>query len=112
MSTAAVAVSPLIDAHTDDSSVHDARTRKMPKYEFTLVLKGSLGLTEEIADELFEAGCNDGTPGTCKGVFSIDFHREAESLESAINSAINNVKSAGYDVDHVQIEAGAIPQPA
>jgi hypothetical protein len=45
-------------------------------------------------------------------VFSIDFHRQSDSLEAAINSAINNVKSAGYEVDHVQIEAGAMPQPA
>ncbi|MCA9147370.1 MAG: hypothetical protein KDB05_31550 [Planctomycetales bacterium] len=84
----------------------------MNKYEFSLILKGSAELTEEIADELFEAGCDDGTPGTCNGVFSIDFHREADSLEAAINSAIKNVKTAGYDVEHVQIEAGAMPQPA
>lgn len=84
----------------------------MNKYEFSLILKGSPELTEEIADQLFEAGCDDGTPGTCRGVFSIDFHRQADSLESAINSAIKNVKTAGYDVDRVQIEAGAMPQPA
>jgi hypothetical protein len=36
----------------------------MRKYEFSLVVKGPLELTEEIADELFEAGCDDGTPGT------------------------------------------------
>ena len=82
------------------------------KYEFRLILKGSLELTEDICDELFEAGCDDGTPGTCGDVFSIDFHREADSLERAINSAIDNVKSAGYEVDHVEIEAGAMPQPA
>lgn len=81
----------------------------MKKYEFSLILKESPELTEEIADELFEAGCSDGTPGTCKGVFSIDFHREADSLEAAINSAIKNVEAAGYDVEHVQIEAGAMP---
>jgi len=84
----------------------------MKKYEFSLILKGSPELTEEIADQLFKAGCDDGTPGTCKGVFSIDFHREADSLEAAINSAIKNVKTAGYDVEHVQIEARAMPQPA
>ncbi len=84
----------------------------MTKYEFTLILKGQLELTEEIADELFEAGCNDGTPGICNGVFSIDFHREANSLEEAIRSAIANVKSAGYKVDRVEIEAEAVPQPA
>jgi len=84
----------------------------MKKYEFSLILKGSPELTEDIADELFEAGCDDGTPGTCNGVFSIDFHREGDSLEAAINSAIKNVESAGYEVEHVQIETGAMPQPA
>jgi len=84
----------------------------MKKYEFSLILKGSWELTEEIADELYEAGCDDGTPGTCNGVFSIDFHREGDSLEAAINSAIKNVAAAGYEVEHVQIEAGAMAQPA
>ncbi len=80
----------------------------MTKYEFRLILKGPLELTEEIAEELFEAGCDDGTPGTCNGIFSIDFHREADSLEAAIQSAIKNVQTAGYDVEQAQIEATAI----
>lgn len=84
----------------------------MHKYEFTLILKGSPEFTEEIADQLFAAGCDDGTPGTCGGVFSIDFHREAASLEAAITSAIANVKAAGYEVERVEIEAGALRQPA
>lgn len=84
----------------------------MTKYEFTLILKGSLELTEDIADELFEAGCDDGTPGTCEGVFSIDFHREADSLEEAIRSAIANVTAAGYGVERVVIEAESMRQPA
>ena len=83
----------------------------MTKYKFSLILKGSPELTEEIADELFAAGCDDGTPGRCNGVFSIDFQREADSLEAAISTAIKNVKAAGHDVERVEIEAGAIPQP-
>jgi hypothetical protein len=71
-----------------------------------------LELTEDIADELYAAGCEDGTPGTCDGVFSIDFHRHAHSLELAIQSAIANIKSAGYEVDRVEIDAEAVPQPA
>ena len=70
----------------------------MTRYKFTLILKGQFELTEEISDELFKAGCADGTPGICNGVFSIDFHREGDSLEAAICSAIANVKSAGYEV--------------
>lgn len=84
----------------------------MKKHEFSLILKESPELTEELADKLFEAGCDDGTPGTCNGVFSIDFHRQGDSLETAINSAIKNVESAGYEVEQVQIDATAMAQPA
>ena len=80
----------------------------MAKYEFSLILSGPLELTEDLADSLFEAGCDDATPGTCNGVFSIDFHREADSLEAAIRSAIANVESAGYRVTRVEMEAGAV----
>jgi hypothetical protein len=82
----------------------------MHKYEFTLILAESLELTDGIADALFAAGCDDGTPGTCNGVFSIDFHREAASLEEAIRSAIANVRTAGYEVTRVEIEAEAVTQ--
>lgn len=84
----------------------------MHKYEFTLILSGALELTDEIADRLFDAGCDDGTPGTRNGVFLIDFHRTANTLEDAINSALANVRTAGYKVEHVEIEAGALSQPA
>lgn len=84
----------------------------MTRYEFSLILSDSLELTEDIADALFEAGCDDGTPGTCNGVFSIDFHREANSLEEAIRSAISNVRSAGYKVERVEIEAEKVAQHA
>ena len=80
----------------------------MAKYEFTLILPDPLELTEDLADRLFEAGCDDATPGTCNGVFSIDFHREADSLEAAIRSAIANVESAGYRVARVEMEAEAV----
>jgi hypothetical protein len=82
----------------------------MNKYEFTLILAESLELTEDLADALFAAGCDDGTPGTCHGVFSIDFHREAVSLEAAIRSAIADVRTAGYEMTRVEIEAEAVVQ--
>lgn len=82
----------------------------MHKYEFTLILTESLALTDDLADALFAAGCDDGTPGTCNGVFSIDFHREATSLEEAIRSAIEAVRAAGYTVARVEIDAEAVVQ--
>jgi hypothetical protein len=84
----------------------------MHKYDFTLILTESLELTDDLADALFAAGCDDGTPGTCNGVFSIDFHREAKSLEEAMRSAIEDVRAAGYEMARVEIEAEAIVQTA
>ncbi len=84
----------------------------MAQYEFTLILSGSPELTEEAADRLFEAGCDDGTPGTCNGVLSIDFHRRSPSLEEAIRSAIAHVKLAGYEVERVEMEAEAVAEHA
>ena len=82
----------------------------MHKYDFTLIFAKPLELTEDLADALFAAGCDDGTPGTCDGVCSIDFHREATTLEEAIRSAIEDVRAAGYEVARVEIEADAVVQ--
>ncbi|HEY7494982.1 MAG TPA: hypothetical protein VIH59_28255 [Candidatus Tectomicrobia bacterium] len=82
----------------------------MNKYDFTLVLTESFELTDDLADALFAAGCDDGTPGTCNGVFSIDFHREAASLEAAIRLAIEDVRTAGYAVARVEIAAEVVVQ--
>jgi hypothetical protein len=77
----------------------------MNKYDFTLVLKGSPELTDDLADRLFAAGCDDGSPGMSCGITVVDFHREAESLEIALRSAIAQVSSAGCIVERVEIDA-------
>lgn len=85
------------------------------KYDFTIYLGDSVELTDEVADALFSAGCDDGSPGMCDGVVSIDFHRESASLDDAIRLAITNVESAGYKVARVEIEAegvSALREPA
>lgn len=79
----------------------------MAKYDFSLVLSGDLELTDELADRLYEAGCDDGSPGMSCGVISVDFHRQADSLESAIRSAIADVSAAGLTVNRVEIDAEA-----
>jgi hypothetical protein len=46
----------------------------------------------------------------CNGVFSMDFHRAAATLEDAIRSAIEEVRTAGYEVARVEMEAEAVLQ--
>ena len=84
----------------------------MRKYDFTLILKGSPELTEDLADRLFEAGCNDSTPGSCCGVTQVDFHREADSLEDALRSAIAQVSSTGCTVERVELDPQHLPVSA
>ena len=80
----------------------------MNKYDFSLVVSGSVELTEHVADALYAAGCDDATPGTCEGILTVDFHREAISLEEAIRTAIGNVRRVGLQVARVEIEAAAL----
>lgn len=79
----------------------------MTTYDFTLVLSSPAELTDDFADRLFSAGCDDGTPSSTNGIVSIDFSREGSDLESAIRSAVANVAAAGGIVDHVEIDANA-----
>jgi hypothetical protein len=81
----------------------------MPKYDFTIVISDNIELTEDVADILFESGCDDGSPGTCDGVFTIDFHRSASSLEDATQSASRNVQQAGFSVARVEIVPEELP---
>lgn len=74
----------------------------MTRYEFTVILQGSPDLTEEMADALFAAGCDDGTPGSCHGVFSIDFHREAMA----------DIRMAGFQTARVEMAAEAMLEQA
>ena len=69
--------------------------------EFTLILTTVPGESE--ADKLYQV-FDDGTISTIAGVPQIHFHREAVSLEKAIRSAINDVRSAGFDVQRVELQ--------
>jgi hypothetical protein len=79
----------------------------MKTYEFDVVLKGVSEVTDEQADALFAAGCDDGTPTVCDGVAWVHFDREATSLEQAIRSAVAQVQSAGFVVSKVELDVAA-----
>jgi hypothetical protein len=79
-------------------------TLAVKTYSFIITVAGTYELTDDIANALYEAGCDDGGGGTCDGVLTIEFDREAESLGDAIGSAIKNVQAAGYAVARVDVE--------
>jgi hypothetical protein len=77
----------------------------MKFYDFDVILAGLSEISDELAERLFGAGCDDGTPCSSEGQAWIGFRRQAESLEAAIRSAIADVQKAGCTVARVQIEA-------
>ncbi len=76
----------------------------MKTYEFSVVLTAP-ELTNDDCDTLYKAGCDDGTVVTREGVTRVVFDREAESLEEAIRSATAHVRSAGFQVTKVEMDA-------
>ena len=75
---------------------------KKEVHTFALLLVNEHELTTELEDALFEAGCDDGMLFSKNQVVYIEFDRDADSLEEAIVSAINNVESAGFQVARVE----------
>jgi len=75
----------------------------MVRYDCTLVLSGPAELTDQLVEDLYDAGCDDGSPSSRAGVIMVTLHREAESLEQAIRSGIADVQKAGCQVGRVEI---------
>jgi len=75
----------------------------MKTYWFNVFLSGIDSMTDEIAEALFTAGCDDGLPSSSEGLAQVYFAREADSLESAIFTAIDEIKKAGFDFSKVEI---------
>ena len=75
----------------------------MKSYDFKLILSGMAEVTDDQADALVEAGCDDGTIVSRDGEAFVRFSRESTSLEQAINSAADDVARAGFHVDHVEV---------
>jgi hypothetical protein len=73
-------------------------------HEFTLVLDGIPGLTSEIFDALFEAGCDDATMSSRDGVVSLAFGRAAPTMKDAVISAIQDVQKANVGARVVRVE--------
>jgi len=55
---------------------------------------------------------DDCLPGSRHGTVMVGFDRESESLEDAVTSAVENIKSAGYKIRHVTIGADSVESMA
>lgn len=78
-----------------------ARTRE---HSFTLELSSPRPFDGEIADALFESGCEDATVGEREGLMFATFDRAAPSIAQAVLSAIENVESAGVGIKVLRVQ--------
>ena len=66
----------------------------MTMYNFTLIISKPKVDDVTAADRLCESGCDDAMFSCSMEEYSLEFSREAESLEEAIESACNDIYSA------------------
>jgi hypothetical protein len=74
----------------------------MKMHEFSIIASGMDPEAEGFESHFFDAGCDDATISFQKGRIIADFAREADTLEEAISSAIENVRLAGAKIDRVE----------
>lgn len=74
----------------------------MKTHTFAVVASGPDPHDLAYADRFFEAGCDDATISLQKGLFVLEFDREARTFENALVSAIRDVGKAGAVVERVE----------
>jgi hypothetical protein len=86
----------------------------MSDYRFSVIIAAKCQTDDEIldaTDALGEAGCTDASiRGHVDGI-ELLFDRSADSLPSAIASAIADIERAGFRVCKIEIEREAITAP-
>jgi hypothetical protein len=80
-----------------DYDVEDYSHSAEQLFEFTVYLAKVSEMTDEVAEKLYEAGCDDGLVGSSEGRSYVTFSREAASQREAIGSALGDIKKAGFD---------------
>ncbi|MBE0482842.1 MAG: XRE family transcriptional regulator [Bacterioplanes sp.] len=79
----------------------------MNTYEFTVMLAGVDLATENLEDQIVEAGCDDALLCFCGETPYLEFARNADTAETAINTALTELAEAGFLAASIQ-EAGYV----
>lgn len=74
----------------------------MKSYQFTVIASGLDHQADDFEDRFFEAGCDDATIAFSRGAIILEFDREAHNFSHAVASALDDVASAGANVERVE----------
>ena len=84
--------------------MNEIQTTCEREFDFALILSTPTELTDDVADALFAAGCDDATPSLCYGQVWLEFSRTAASYKDAVLTAIRDVRRAGIGADVLQVD--------
>jgi hypothetical protein len=82
------------------------------EFDFAIIAEGPFEFTDEVANALFEAGCDDATISFRCGLLYVEFSRKAESLEMAIISAIHDIQKAPVKATVLRVDECNLVTPA
>src|SRR5687768_5275605 len=74
----------------------------MKMFEFSIIASGLDPRADDFESRFYEAGCDDALVSFQKGHIIVDFAREAESMNAAIGSAVEVVRSVGAKINRVE----------
>ena len=74
----------------------------MKNHSLTIIASGLAALGDAFADRFYEAGCDDATVAIQKGLFVLDFDREARTFTHALVTAMRDVARAGARIERVE----------
>lgn len=74
----------------------------MKTFEFSVIASGLDPSADNFEALFYDGGCDDALVSFQKGHIIIDFAREAETLDEAIASALDNVAATGAHIDRVE----------
>ena len=83
-------------------------TSEVRLHHFTFILAAPAGISPELEDAMFQAGCDDALLFQQNGILHLEFEREAPSLKDAVSSAMAAITSARVPVDIAGVEPGDI----
>jgi hypothetical protein len=80
----------------------------MITYSFECSIDASADLPDQLTDSIYAAGCDDATVVSRDGSVRVIFDRQADSLDSAIKSAVRDLDRAGCSVNSVELDGRSI----
>lgn len=69
---------------------------KQDSYKFRIIVHDAVIDFSELETKFYNSGCNDALLSVSNNIVSLEFDRESDSLENAIDSALKNIQEAGF----------------